>query len=59
MPFLAAVAFAAVFWFTDNAAASIVQLWAKPLVSLTVPHLVAASILRRAFAMAVFELQAN
>jgi uncharacterized protein len=54
VPLLAAIAFAAVFWFTDNVVASIVQLFGQELVSLTVPHLVAA-VISGALAMAIFE----
>jgi uncharacterized protein len=54
VPLLAAIAFAAVFWFTDNVVASVAQLLGQELVSLTVPHLIAAAI-SGALAMAVFE----
>src|SRR5579863_6572161 len=54
VPLLLATAFAAVFWFTDNVAASIAQLFGQELVSLTVPHLLAA-VISGALAMAVFE----
>jgi uncharacterized protein len=54
VPLLLAVAFAAVFWFTDNVVASIAQLLGQELVSLTVPHLIAA-VISGALAMAVFE----
>ncbi|MGA2711464.1 MAG: type II CAAX endopeptidase family protein [Bryobacteraceae bacterium] len=59
IPLLAAIAFAAVFWFTNNIAASIVLLFGhdflgQNLIALTVPRLVGAAI-SGALAMAIFE----
>lgn len=54
VPLFLAMAFAAVFWFTDNLVASFVQFLGQNLVSLTVPHLIAA-VISGALAMAIFE----
>jgi membrane protease YdiL (CAAX protease family) len=54
IPLLAALAFAAVFWLTDNIVAGVVQFPGQTLVSVTVPHLVAA-LISGALAMAIFE----
>lgn len=54
VPLLAALAFASVYWFTDNVVATIAQFLGRDMVALTVPRLVAAAI-SAALAMAIFE----
>jgi membrane protease YdiL (CAAX protease family) len=53
-PLLAAVAFAAIYWFADNIIATVAQFLGRDMVALTVPRLVAAA-LSGALCMAVFE----
>jgi membrane protease YdiL (CAAX protease family) len=54
LPFLAALAFAAIYWFTDNIIATIAQFLGRNMVAFTVPRLLAAAI-SGALCMAVFE----
>jgi membrane protease YdiL (CAAX protease family) len=53
-PFLKALAFASVYWFTDNLIATIAQFVGREMVALTIPRLLAAAI-SAALAMAIFE----
>jgi uncharacterized protein len=53
-PLLAALAFAAVYWFADNIIATVAQFLGRDMVALTIPRLVAAA-LSGALCMAVFE----
>jgi membrane protease YdiL (CAAX protease family) len=54
VPFLAALAFASVYWFTDNVVATIASFLGRDMIALTVPRLVAAAV-SGALAMALFE----
>lgn len=54
VPILAALAFASVYWFTDNVVATIAAFLGRDMIALTVPRLVAAAV-SGALAMALFE----
>jgi uncharacterized protein len=54
VPLLAALAFASVYWFTDNVVATIASFLGRDMIALTVPRLVAAAV-SAALAMALFE----
>jgi hypothetical protein len=54
VPILAALAFASVYWFTDNVVATIAQFLGRDMIALTVPRLVAAAV-SGALMMALFE----
>ncbi len=54
VPLFAALAFASIYWFTDNVVASIAQFLGREMVALTIPRLVAAAICG-AIAMMIFE----
>ena len=54
VPILAALAFASVYWFTDNVVATIAAFLGRDMIALTVPRLVAAAI-SGALMMALFE----
>jgi CAAX protease family protein len=54
VPILAALAFASVYWFTDNVVATIASFLGRDMIALTVPRLVAAAV-SGALMMALFE----
>jgi hypothetical protein len=54
VPILAALAFASIYWFTDNVVATIAAFLGRDMIALTVPRLVAAAV-SGALAMALFE----
>ena len=54
VPLLAALAFASVYWFTDNVVATIASFLGRDMIALTVPRLVAAAV-SGALMMALFE----
>jgi membrane protease YdiL (CAAX protease family) len=54
VPLLAALAFASVYWFTDNVVATIAAFLGRDMIALTVPRLVAAAV-SGALMMALFE----
>ncbi len=54
VPILAALAFASVYWFTDNVVATIAGFLGRDMIALTVPRLVAAAV-AGALMMALFE----
>jgi uncharacterized protein len=54
VPILAALAFASVYWFTNNVVATIASFLGRDMIALTVPRLVAAAV-SGALAMALFE----
>jgi membrane protease YdiL (CAAX protease family) len=54
VPLLAALAFAAVYWFADNVIATVAQFLGRDMVAYTVPRLLAAAI-SGALCMAIFE----